>query len=164
MACFFNWQSGVKQFQVGQWAILIDVRNHTHLKYCANLLKERSSDLMNLCTVAQMVNLLQHSHRRWIDLMLGGTERLRLIYWWTVKTERVERGHCFWHLLYTQGCSDETIQIHPSPPEARVLTHTWMQRGESPYTELTKESFLVMAKACVTVCDITLSHYSAHIW
>lgn len=38
-----------------------------------------------------------------------------------------------------------------------------MERAESPYTGWTEESFLVVAvaEACVTVCDITLSHHSA---
>lgn len=60
-------------------------------------------------------------------------------------------------LLYAQGCSDETIQSHQSPTYAHTLTHTHATRNL--HTQY--ESELVVAVACVTGCDIILSHCNA---
>lgn len=115
----FNCQSGLMQAHV-EANLCVRVLEHT-FQYCTTLITAA------LFKRGDCLHCRTESHFAFYSIVK--TKCARMSDEWRVKWGG--RLVSFWHLgptLYTQSCSDETIQNPWSPSE----THTHMQRAESP--------------------------------
>ena len=114
----------------------------------------------------------QSDEERWVspliirDRWVGGGG-LMMAKW---KEQRAAAGFDTPALLYTQGCSGETMQNHQTAPEcthslslslSHTHAHTHTHYCEEAEPLLQRPESVVLAAECVAGCDIVLSRDSA---